>query len=199
MHLDWPGCCNARRLHLPTTAGLTKDLIRADAPDLVPPDLLEEVTTVIDLRNHDERARARANALHLPLDGTEDQEFWQDWGQRWEFGTPLYYLPHLERMPERSARVLQAMADSPPGTVLFHCAIGRDRTGMIAMLLLSALGVPPELILEDYMHSLARLPPQDVPLTRKMVLEVIQKISTYRLVDEQLLRRRFVRTQGAKR
>lgn len=194
MHLDWPGCCNARRLQLPTAAGFTTDLIRADAPDLVPPDLLQEVTTMIDLRNQDERAHAHSREIHLPLDGTEDRQFWQNWGQRWEFGTPLYYLPHLERMPERSARVLQAMADSPPGTVLFHCAIGRDRTGMITMLLLSALGVAPELILEDYMQSIPRLPPQDVPLTQEMVLEVIQKISNYRLVDEQLLRRRFVRS-----
>lgn len=192
MNLDWPGCCNARRLNLPTSEGHTKDLIRSDAPDLVEDVHLREVTTLIDLRNTDERNRARHRSLHLPLDGIEDQEFWQNWGRRWEFGTPLYYRPHLERMPERSARVLQAMADSQPGTVLFHCAIGRDRTGMIAMLLLLALGVDHDLIVNDYMESISRLPPQDVPLTREMVLDVVRQISNFRLVDEVALKRRFV-------
>lgn len=75
-------------------------------------------------------------------------------------------------------------------------AIGRDRTGMIAILLLSAPGVPPELIMVDYMHSIPRLPPQDVPLTREMVLDVVQKISNYRLVDQERLKRRFIQPRG---
>lgn len=35
--------------------------------------------------------------------------------------------------------------------VLFHCTAGKDRTGFAAALLLSALGVPEELIEEDYL------------------------------------------------
>ena len=35
--------------------------------------------------------------------------------------------------------------------VLFHCTQGKDRTGVAAMLLLSALGVPEEIILNDYL------------------------------------------------
>ncbi|MBN9415054.1 MAG: tyrosine-protein phosphatase [Candidatus Eremiobacteraeota bacterium] len=195
MHLDWPGCRNARRLNFITPEGVTRDLIRSDHVDEVDDELLAEVTTILDLRNADERRKARTRALHLPLDGVEDREFWQVWGQRWEFGTPLYYLPHLERMPERSARVLQAMAESPPGTVLFHCAIGRDRTGMIAMLLLSHLGVSAEAIVDDYMHSIPRLPPQDVPLTREMVHEVAQEISNKILLDPARLKARFLRNK----
>jgi protein-tyrosine phosphatase len=42
-------------------------------------------------------------------------------------------------------RVLQG--DVP---LLFHCAAGKDRTGIAAALMLSALDVPRELILEDY-------------------------------------------------
>jgi protein-tyrosine phosphatase len=33
---------------------------------------------------------------------------------------------------------------------LFHCTAGKDRTGIAAMLLLSVLGVPDEVILDDY-------------------------------------------------
>jgi protein-tyrosine phosphatase len=37
--------------------------------------------------------------------------------------------------------------------VLFHCSAGKDRTGMIAMLLLSALDFDRDLIVQDYMLS----------------------------------------------
>jgi len=33
---------------------------------------------------------------------------------------------------------------------LFHCAVGKDRTGTIAMLLLKLAGVSDELVIEDY-------------------------------------------------
>ncbi len=38
-----------------------------------------------------------------------------------------------------------------PSAVAFHCASGKDRTGVAAALLLSALGVERETIIEDYM------------------------------------------------
>jgi protein-tyrosine phosphatase len=204
MHLLWPGSRNTRRLNgLRAGDYVTKDLIRSDSPDAVEEEHLhrEGVTTVIDLRNSDERSRLRHSSLHLPLDGVEDREFWQQWGQKIEFGTPLYYLPHLERMPERSQRVLQAMAQAPDGTVLFHCVIGRDRTGMIAMLLLSHLGVEPEAIVEDYLHSVVNLPPQPRVQAffqerggslRETAFQVLEKMSNLCLVDRELLRRRFL-------
>ena len=37
--------------------------------------------------------------------------------------------------------------------LLFHCSNGKDRTGIAAMLLLLALGVPEEIVKEDYMLS----------------------------------------------
>ncbi len=36
--------------------------------------------------------------------------------------------------------------------ILFHCLAGKDRTGVGAMLVLLALGIPFETILEDYLH-----------------------------------------------
>ncbi len=38
-----------------------------------------------------------------------------------------------------------------PAAVVFHCASGKDRTGVAAALLLSALGVDRDTIIEDYM------------------------------------------------
>jgi protein-tyrosine phosphatase len=37
--------------------------------------------------------------------------------------------------------------------VLFHCAAGKDRTGVAAALILTALGVAPPVIMEDYLLS----------------------------------------------
>ncbi|MDO4797239.1 MAG: tyrosine-protein phosphatase [Coriobacteriales bacterium] len=49
---------------------------------------------------------------------------------------------------------------SPSECVLFHCAAGMDRTGMLAMLLLGLANVPREQILADYCYSFA--PREDV-------------------------------------
>jgi protein-tyrosine phosphatase len=38
-------------------------------------------------------------------------------------------------------------------SVLFHCAAGKDRTGVAAALILTALGITPSVILEDYLLS----------------------------------------------
>jgi protein-tyrosine phosphatase len=137
-----------------------RQLIRSDAVDPSLPDLAEYgVRTVIDLRNHDERPPGVEN-LHLPLDATEDREFWSVWENGWEFGTPLYYRAHLERHPERSAAVIKAMANAPAGGVVFHCGGGRDRAGQIAMLLLALAGVEPQAIADDYVLSAERLRPK---------------------------------------
>lgn len=39
----------------------------------------------------------------------------------------------------------------PEGAILFHCSAGKDRTGLAAMLLLTALGVSREDIIRDYL------------------------------------------------
>lgn len=43
------------------------------------------------------------------------------------------------------------MSNEPSQASLFHCTAGKDRTGMAAFLILSALQVPEEVILQDYM------------------------------------------------
>src|SRR5207247_4990175 len=124
---------------------------------------VQAVRTVIDLRNDRERGPdaaprpADVTTVHQPLDATEDREFWNVWDSGPQFGTPLYYRPHLERFPERSAAVLSAIADAEPGAVVFHCGGGRDRTGQIAMLLLTLVGVAPEDVAADYALSAERL------------------------------------------
>lgn len=171
-HLDWKGCFNVRDLGgLPTTDGRRTRwgaVVRSDALDGLTAAgwtaLIEHgVRTIIDLRNDDERGPdasprpTRVITRHLPLDGTEDRAFWNAWDTGPQFGTPLYYRPHLERFPNRSAAVIAAVAHAEPGAVVFHCAGGRDRAGQIAMLLLALVGVAPDNIAEDYELSHERL------------------------------------------
>ena len=67
-----------------------------------------------------------------------------------EFGTPHYYGPWLEHFPDRAGRVLAAIARAEPGGVAYHCVGGRDRTGLVTMLVLALAGVPPDAVAEDY-------------------------------------------------
>ena len=60
------------------------------------------------------------------------------------------YSSMLDRFGRRVAAVVTTIADAADGGVLIHCAAGKDRTGLIVALLLSTLGVAPELIAEDY-------------------------------------------------
>jgi protein-tyrosine phosphatase len=172
-HLDWEGCFNDRDLGgLPTTDGRTTRwgaVVRADALDGLTAAgwaaLVEHgVRTVIDLRNDDELGEnaaprpAEVTTVRIPLDVSEDREFWNVWQHGPQFGTPLYYRPHLDRFPERSAAVVAAVARAEPGGVAFHCGGGRDRAGQVTMLLLALVGVPAEVIAADYALSFERLP-----------------------------------------
>jgi protein-tyrosine phosphatase len=56
----------------------------------------------------------------------------------------------LERFGERFAAVLEVVADPSNQPVVFHCAAGKDRTGLVAALLLSVLEVDDEIIAADY-------------------------------------------------
>jgi protein-tyrosine phosphatase len=72
-------------------------------------------------------------------------------------GSPLYYLPFLERKAERCAAAVAAVAGAEPGAVVVHCGAGRDRTGLISVLVLALAGVVPEDIVDDYEVSNLRL------------------------------------------
>ncbi len=47
--------------------------------------------------------------------------------------------------------LFQLVLSNQSGATLFHCTAGKDRTGFGAYLLLTALGVPRETILQDYL------------------------------------------------
>ena len=62
------------------------------------------------------------------------------------------YLGMLEFAKEPIGRVVRLLAEADSSAV-YHCAAGKDRTGVISCVLLSLLGVDDELIVADYALS----------------------------------------------
>jgi protein-tyrosine phosphatase len=142
------------------------------------------IRVVIDLRNTDEvepgslpaatlgagtfavpAARAPVarpadiQTMLIPLDDIEDLGLWRRLNGEGLNGTPLYYRPFLDAKPERIAAALTTIARVPPGGVIFHCGAGRDRTGLVTLLLLFLAGVTPEAIVADYELTFGQLAP----------------------------------------
>ena len=174
--IGWDGFYNTRDLGgLPTkSGGMTRHgaFIRSASLVLVADDgwrVAREagLRTIVDLRTageiRDERGVPPAEwgfaRVEVSLDGTGEGEFWTNVRQEGLDGSPLYYRPFLDRMPERCAAVITALANTAPDTVLFHCAAGRDRTGLVTLLLLSLADVSPEEIAADYELSATALVP----------------------------------------
>ncbi|MER7012933.1 tyrosine-protein phosphatase [Saccharopolyspora sp. NPDC000359] len=171
--LRWDGGYNVRDLGgLPTTDGRQVRwgaVVRSASPSFLTEQGWAQlwahgVRTTIDLTSGGEllaelapRPAGLVNR-QIPLDPVHDTEFWGYWGNGLH-GTALYVRPFLDRFPEHTAAVVKAIAHAEPGGVLVHCSAGRDRTGIIALVLLAFAGVAAEEVVADHDLSHARLRP----------------------------------------
>jgi protein-tyrosine phosphatase len=119
--------------------------------------------TIVDFRGLEEAAAAPAFApgirLHAPIEPTVANELRRRREQKpldaavaidvMEQTYRWYALEKHDSFAKMFDRLLNA-GDKP---LLFHCAAGKDRTGVAAALILSVLGVPREVIVEDYLLS----------------------------------------------
>lgn len=112
------------------------------------------VTTIIDFRSDAERERSVTpdptpygiRHIHAPV----FQEDASPVGMEHEFpGFGTIYARFLE-MGRDAYRTLIEVTSEAEGRVLFHCAAGKDRTGVAAALLLEIAGVDDETIVADY-------------------------------------------------
>ena len=110
------------------------------------------VTTIIDLRSPSELIRSpnpfaagdTAEYIHIAL---IDDANMNNIG---EAGDMLQrYLHIVEKRPQAFRDIFDAMAETE-GTVLFHCFAGKDRTGLVAAMLLALAGVSDDGIAADY-------------------------------------------------
>ena len=137
---------------------------RAETIDLIQPSGWEQlkdtgIRTVVDLRQSEERDKDTQSRpdwltiIHSDLDGIDNEEFWRPYLAEGLESTSMYYTDHLKEMPERAAEALEVIVSAPEGGVLFHCKSGRDRTGLVALLLLAAVNTEPEEIVDDYLET----------------------------------------------
>jgi protein tyrosine/serine phosphatase len=128
------------------------------------PGLVEHgVVRVLDLRDQRERDEEGVlvaegiEVLHHPvLDPTFD---WFD-DRHDDIATLLAhrYEVILTSFPDRFAGAVRSVVEvvsdpDVPGGVAYHCAVGKDRTGLLTALLLGAMDVSDQLVVDDYVRS----------------------------------------------
>jgi len=188
METSGPAGDEDRRIHLPGTQNLRdlggypaagggtvrwRTLLRSDAlhrlDDAGRAALAQlGLRTVIDLRT-DQEVQAAPSAL----DGT---------GAR-TFHVPLFTDEAIRRLPPERAAINRYMIDDCGAAIaeaigrlgaggalpgLIHCTAGKDRTGLVAALVLDVIGVPGEFIAADYAMSAAYLDPAAAQAVRRV-------------------------------
>lgn len=170
--LSWEGCVNVRDLggH-PTDGGETAygAVVRSDCVGYLTDAGWEGlaahgVRTIVDLRFPEERAQdpprdVTVEAIHISVLGSFDPGYAATLDER--LGAIAdevvrireSYLEFLERNRAAFAEVVAAVADAADGAVVVHCQEGKDRTGLVAALLLRLAGVAPALVAADYAES----------------------------------------------
>ena len=181
--LHWDACYNVRDLGGYATAdgGRTRwgAFVRADNLSRLTPvgqsALLDYgVRTIIDLRRAFELT-IDLNPFAMPSDQTRELTYLNlplglgadcdgilavQAAEEGDDATLLeLYRRVLDHYGRGIAHVMTAIAAAPAGAVLFHCHAGKDRTGMVAALLLALSGVPNATIAEDYALSQGYLQP----------------------------------------
>lgn len=173
-HLDrfliLEGTSNTRDLGgLPLAGGGTTArgrLWRSDAPLTLSEEdraALERlgVTTVVDLREGFEQTRDPSALVgHLGV-AVHHVEVWRrirDRGARVDdpFDITAFYLAALDHAGDAFAEGVRLLADAP-GAAVFHCTAGKDRTGVLAALMLEAVGVPRAVVIEDFVLTHDRI------------------------------------------
>jgi protein-tyrosine phosphatase len=74
---------------------------------------------------------------------------------------PLFalYCSAIAERSERFRAIMRLIAEAPEGGVLFHCTVGKDRTGMVAAMLLKLAGVSDADIVADYAETSLHIGP----------------------------------------
>ncbi len=112
------------------------------------------VRTLLDLRHATEREQfplARpwpGRDVHLPL--FRPGETLHQFPTLGEGYVDAFRRPQVGR---RLVEVLSLLAQEVEVPALFICAVGKDRTGLVAAAILSSLGVPDEAVADDYARS----------------------------------------------
>jgi protein-tyrosine phosphatase len=172
------GCTRFRRL---LRAGTLQDLTADDVAYLTQ---ALGIRTVVDLRLTDEAQREGSalsdipavRYLSLPLSSAGDirSDMVAD-------GAGMDIVAHYVALMEGSAAnivtAVRAFADERSWPAIFHCAAGKDRTGVLAAVVLDAVGVSREAIIADYALTGQRMKQISARLLRLPTYRDMQALS----------------------
>ncbi len=124
------------------------------------------VTTMFDLRSGPELEKQKARAPVVQIDGIRrefvpvfaDKDYspesialrYKDYASSGTEGFRRAYTDILENAPPSYRRVLTHIRDHPDEACVIHCTAGKDRTGVLAALILSLAGLDDQAIAEEY-------------------------------------------------
>jgi protein-tyrosine phosphatase len=171
--LVWDGCVNVRDLggHATEDGGHTAfgAVIRADSVRHLSEDGWRQlvdygIARIVDLRHADELAAdppadVPVEVVHVPV---LPDPAWPHWAEidavadaagDAAAARAAVYLEFLERFDHGFAAAVSAVAGAGPGGVVVHCFAGKDRTGLVAALLLRLVGVSLRDVAADYALS----------------------------------------------
>ncbi len=177
--LAWEGCVNVRDLGgLPTEDGRRTRLggvVRSDNVRRLTDEgwraLAEHgVQRIVDLRFPEELADDQPrdvdiDVVHVSVLGKSDPEYVKELDAHLASVDDVAdhyawsYVDFLERYRAQFGEAFAAIADAD-GTVVVHCFAGKDRTGIVAALLLRLAGVGHETIGADYAVTAENLRPR---------------------------------------
>ncbi len=171
-----------------------RHLFRSDHLAALTPDDLAAfaalgVTRAFDLRGLAERAAVSydlpgVTQYPLPIEPTVVQRMKDlvDAGEQVTSEIAVELMQHTYRAfvhdnAPRFATLFQHLLESD-APLVFHCTAGKDRTGFAAALVLEALGVPREVVMQDYLltNDLYRMPVLDESRAPREVLNVLWRV-----------------------
>ncbi|NIB41805.1 tyrosine-protein phosphatase [Pseudomaricurvus alkylphenolicus] len=122
-----------------------------------------DVSQVHDFRRREEQERTPSQALRATV-YADYEMFVGSMSKFWEFITTHQlsaetahdlvvgsYRECIDDVAPHYRRLFTSLVQNRERASLFHCSAGKDRTGIAAALILSALGVSREVVVEDYM------------------------------------------------
>lgn len=121
--------------------------------------------TVVDFRSEQEIAQApdklpQSVATHSPLSISPGNLTDVSEVQMMDTAQMAQYMIDVNRSFSTDGQIIgqyrrffELLQDETNLPLSFHCTAGKDRTGMAAALFLSALGVPEEVVMQDYLLS----------------------------------------------
>ncbi|EPQ59168.1 hypothetical protein GLOTRDRAFT_136110 [Gloeophyllum trabeum ATCC 11539] len=146
------------------------------------------VTTVYDLRSDTEMEKYNTplpnipgiDIIHAPVFQKEDYspEMMAKRYKLYASGKTEAFMELYSQILDHGGvafgAILRHIRDRPNDALLFHCTAGKDRTGVIAAILLKLAGVDDEIVAEDY--SLTRVGREPA---RAMVMARLAKVSMF--------------------